>query len=381
MVCTELTPLHTPTRTGAEFKNSNRWRDQHVWIQMGTDGQQRQLQDSRTLLRVWCETTHHVCNTTDRTRVQHTVQRHTNNVTQQRFLLQLGREIWTLLPSHEAGQHPRQHEVRHQHDRNNRISSNYTSDHHTNRNQEWRLSETETTHGHSTHKDFWSEHTGQHVKHSSYQIADVQYQQTDLRTTEEPLSTDKMATTKTLKTNTKTSTSHNRKESCKDQHGLEKHGSEWRKEPFSQATDRHNHQQNHHNHSRYQKQRRHQHRQHNNRWQDTPIRGQLKTHHTSISKHLHQQLRFHIPKMFNQHQIIKRVHIQPRMDLYIPQQTDDGPDITRLTQQRRTLIRPIDGTRGHAVEVDWTTKRQATFGKEWTGSTNFENFHSSRTGS
>ena len=68
----------------------------------------------------------------------------------------------------------------------------------------------------------------------------------------------------------------------------------------------------------------------------------------------------------------KRVHIQPRMDLYIPQQTDDGPDITRLTQQRRTLIRPIDGTRGHAVEVDWTTKRQATFGKEWTGSTNFE---------
>ena len=68
----------------------------------------------------------------------------------------------------------------------------------------------------------------------------------------------------------------------------------------------------------------------------------------------------------------KRVHIQPRMDLYIPQQTDDGPDVTRLTQQRRTLIRPIDGTRGHAVEDDWTTKRQATFDKEWTGSTNFE---------
>ena len=84
----------------------------------------------------------------------------------------------------------------------------------------------EMTHGHSTHKDSWSEHTGQHAKHSSYQTAGVQYQQTDLRTTEEPLSTDKMATTKTLKTSTKISTSHNRKESCKDQHGQEKHGSE-----------------------------------------------------------------------------------------------------------------------------------------------------------
>ena len=68
----------------------------------------------------------------------------------------------------------------------------------------------------------------------------------------------------------------------------------------------------------------------------------------------------------------KRVHIQPRRNLYIPQQTDDGPDITRLTQQRRSIIRPMDGTRGHSVEDDWTTKRQATFDKEWTGSTNFE---------
>ena len=68
----------------------------------------------------------------------------------------------------------------------------------------------------------------------------------------------------------------------------------------------------------------------------------------------------------------KRVHVQPRRDLYIPQQTDDGPDVTRLTQQRRSIIRPMNGTRGHSVEDDWTTKRQATRDKEWTGSTNFE---------
>ena len=68
----------------------------------------------------------------------------------------------------------------------------------------------------------------------------------------------------------------------------------------------------------------------------------------------------------------KRVHVQPRKDLYVPQQTDDGPDLTRLVQGRRSIIRPMDGTRGHSVLDDWTTERQATFDKEWTGSTNFE---------
>ena len=75
----------------AEFKNCNRSRDQHLWIQIGTDDQQQQLQDNCTLLHVWRETTHHVSNTTDRTRVWPTVQRHTNNVTQQRFPFHLVR--------------------------------------------------------------------------------------------------------------------------------------------------------------------------------------------------------------------------------------------------------------------------------------------------
>ena len=68
----------------------------------------------------------------------------------------------------------------------------------------------------------------------------------------------------------------------------------------------------------------------------------------------------------------KRVHVQPRMDLYIPQQTDDGPDVTRLTQHRTSIVRPTSGTRGNAIEDDWTTKRRATLEFEWTGSTNFE---------
>ena len=68
----------------------------------------------------------------------------------------------------------------------------------------------------------------------------------------------------------------------------------------------------------------------------------------------------------------KRVHVQPRMDLYIPQQTDDGPDVAKLTQHRTSIVKPTSGTRGNAIEDDWTTKRRATLEFEWTGSTNFE---------
>ena len=62
----------------------------------------------------------------------------------------------------------------------------------------------------------------------------------------------------------------------------------------------------------------------------------------------------------------KRVHVKPQHDLYIPQQTDDGPDVTRLTTERTTMVRPTNGARWYRIDDDWTTKQQAT------GSTNFE---------
>ena len=68
----------------------------------------------------------------------------------------------------------------------------------------------------------------------------------------------------------------------------------------------------------------------------------------------------------------KRVHVQPRRDMYIPQQTDDGPDVTRLTTWRQTIVKPTSGNRGYRIDDDWTTKRRATLDIEWTGSTNFE---------
>ena len=69
----------------------------------------------------------------------------------------------------------------------------------------------------------------------------------------------------------------------------------------------------------------------------------------------------------------KRVHVQPRRDMYIPQQTDDGPDVTKLTTWRQTMVKPTSGNLGYRIDDDWTTKRKATLDIEWTGSTNFEN--------
>ena len=68
----------------------------------------------------------------------------------------------------------------------------------------------------------------------------------------------------------------------------------------------------------------------------------------------------------------KRVHVKPRHDLYIPQQADDGPDVTRLTTERTTMVKPTNGARWYRIDDNWTTKRQATLDQQWTGSTNFE---------
>ena len=68
----------------------------------------------------------------------------------------------------------------------------------------------------------------------------------------------------------------------------------------------------------------------------------------------------------------KRVHVKPRHDLYIPQQTDGGPDVNRLTTERTTIVRPTNGARGYRIDDNWTTKRQATLDQEWTGSIDFE---------
>ena len=70
----------------------------------------------------------------------------------------------------------------------------------------------------------------------------------------------------------------------------------------------------------------------------------------------------------------KRVHVEPRTDFYIPEQTHDGPDIKRLIPWRQTKVQPVGGERQHTrlIEDEWTTQLAKTSDKPWTGWTNFE---------
>ena len=68
----------------------------------------------------------------------------------------------------------------------------------------------------------------------------------------------------------------------------------------------------------------------------------------------------------------KRVHIHPRNELYIPQQTQYGPDITKLKPERATFMYPQDGTRMTRFDYQWTSQARRMTDKTWTGSTNFE---------
>ena len=68
----------------------------------------------------------------------------------------------------------------------------------------------------------------------------------------------------------------------------------------------------------------------------------------------------------------KRVHIQPRNELYIPQQTEYGPDITNLKLDRATFMYPQDGTRMTRFDDQWTSQARRMTDKTWTGSTNLE---------
>ena len=69
----------------------------------------------------------------------------------------------------------------------------------------------------------------------------------------------------------------------------------------------------------------------------------------------------------------KRAHIQPRTTFYIPERTDDGPDISKLKAWRQTFTTAVGNKhKGNRYEDDWTEKPNKALNYEWTGSTNFE---------
>ena len=68
----------------------------------------------------------------------------------------------------------------------------------------------------------------------------------------------------------------------------------------------------------------------------------------------------------------KRAHVQPRTAYYIPEQTDDGPDISKLSTYRLTKIQPAAGGSIKLVQDEWTTEQSKTHNTPWTSWTNFE---------
>ena len=70
----------------------------------------------------------------------------------------------------------------------------------------------------------------------------------------------------------------------------------------------------------------------------------------------------------------KRVHIQPRTTLYVPERTTDGPNVDNLLPARRTRIIPTkqDQTGPTVHEDNWQAAGNQQTNTEWTDSTNFE---------
>ena len=67
----------------------------------------------------------------------------------------------------------------------------------------------------------------------------------------------------------------------------------------------------------------------------------------------------------------KRVHVKPRTALYKPEQTDDGPDISKLTPHRSTVAKTTSEERVDRFDDEWTgPRRDLQF--TWTGPANFE---------
>ena len=69
----------------------------------------------------------------------------------------------------------------------------------------------------------------------------------------------------------------------------------------------------------------------------------------------------------------KRVHIQTRQELYVPQQTDDGADVTKLVPMRFSIIHLLDQQqRKFTINDDWHEDGNRSLDIQWAGPTNFE---------
>ena len=61
----------------------------------------------------------------------------------------------------------------------------------------------------------------------------------------------------------------------------------------------------------------------------------------------------------------KRVHVQPRTTLHVPEQSDDGPNIERLTSERTTLVSPTEQARGWRIDDNWKESGARPLDRQW----------------
>ena len=98
------------------------------------------------------------------------------------------------------------------------------------------------------------------------------------------------------------------------------------------------------------------------RWQQALSNNQaVNSNHT-------QQQEFHGQRNFQQRKTIGSVKEICGQALYIRQQTQDGPDVTKLIPEWIAIVKPTSGARWYGIDDDWAAKRQATANVPWTGS-------------
>ena len=366
-------PNTTWTRTAAE--DSNRRKHSSVWIQMGLDDQHQQAAPCCPLLCVWSYKTHHVSNKTGRTRVQHTAEWHTNSHTRKGIQHSTCSTWWTLLHDDGACQHSSQHATGNTSNYPRHNSTDHTCHLDTNRyggleEQKWPLD----THGprisgQSAQDATQSTRcTRSTVSSSNRKVGQLQKKNCQKKQWQQWEHWGSISDTRheTTKENPQRRTLDRRN----IVQGEGRNTSPWQRTANASTTRNQDDspsssQSSTSTSSRTSNGKDETHNKAATLWSNSNWINILATPKVSTTNsRLLDQRRTLVEKL--------------RHDLYIPQQTDDGPDVTRLTTDRTTMVRPTSGARWYMIDDDWTAQRQSTLNREWTGSTNFEETTASR---
>ena len=212
----------------------------------------------------------------------------------------------------------------------------------------------------------------------------VQYLLKTWATIEGQLSDDQMDTMRISWNNTTIWARMHKNDSYKVMPGQERLGSKWldNRQPHNNLQHNRGHLCLNNSHSRQHKQST-SHRCHNCQHKQEHNSRQTTENHsfdTQPRSHHRQQRRYQDHKQWHQTLTTgsekdtcgKRVHTQPRTTLYVPEQSDDGPNIEQLTSERTTMVSPSEQGRGWRIDDNWKESGARPLDRQWRGSTNFE---------